>query len=181
MSTLKGSKTWANLQEAFAGEAQAHTKYQYYAKKASKEGLNLIASIFEETAQNEKEHAKLWFKAMHDDDVPVTTQNLLDAIAGEDHESQVMYKEFAEIADEEGFKDIANLFRMVGKIETDHSKRYSELLETLNNDKLSNADEPVLWICTNCGHLFFGKTAPISCPVCKHPQGYFVRENRKYK
>ncbi|MGL4948462.1 MAG: rubrerythrin [Mycoplasma sp.] len=181
MNKLKGSKTWENLQTAFAGEAQAHTKYQYYAKKAQKEGLNLIASIFEETAQNEKEHAKLWFKALHDDDVPITKQNLMDAIAGEDHESQFMYKEFAEIAEQEGFADIARLFKMVGKIETDHSKRYSELLESLESDKLFKSEEPILWICTNCGHLFIGKEPPLSCPVCKHPQAYFVRENRKYK
>ncbi|MGL4950872.1 MAG: rubrerythrin [Mycoplasma sp.] len=180
MADLKGSKTWENLQTAFAGEAQAHTKYQYYAKKAAKEGLNIISSIFEETAQNEKEHAKLWFKALHDDDVPLTKQNLMDAIAGEDHESQVMYKEFAETADAEGFTQLASLFRMVGKIETDHSKRYSNLLNSLESDKLFKSEDPILWICTNCGHLHIGKEPPVSCPVCKHPQAYFVRENRKY-
>lgn len=181
MSKLEGSKTYENLKTAFSGEAQAHTKYQYYASKAKKEGYNIIASIFEETSGNEKEHAKLWFKALHGDDIPVTKQNLLDAIKGENYEYQEMYKEFAEVAKAEGFNDIANLFKMVGHVESDHSKRYSELLNSLENGKLFKADEPVLWICTNCGHLHVGKEPPVSCPVCKHPQAYFVRENRKFK
>lgn len=181
MGRLEGSKTQKNLEVAFAGEAMAHTKYMYYASKAKKEGLNWVSSIFEETAGNEKEHAKLWFKALHNNEIPITKQNLLDAIHGEDYEYKEMYKQFAIIADEEGFTDIANLFRLVGDVESKHSKRYSELLSTLDNGKMFAADEPILWICTNCGHLHFGKNPPLACPVCNHPQAYFVRENRKYK
>lgn len=175
---LEGTKTYENLKKAFGVEAEAHTKYQYYAKKAKKEGYNIIASIFDETASNEKEHAKLWFKALHNDDIPITKQNLLDAISGEDYEFETMYQNFADIAEQEGFKDIANLFRMVGKIESHHGARYKELLASLENDKLFKADEPVVWICTNCGHIHVGKEAPEKCPVCKHPQAYFVRDNR---
>lgn len=181
MSKLFGTKTYENLKKAFAGEAEAHTKYQYYSSKAKKEGYNIISSIFDETAGNEKEHAKLWFKALHDDDIPITRQNLIDAISGEDYETQVMYKEFAETAKEEGFNDLANLFASVGKIESDHSKRYKDLLDSLDDNKLFASEDPILWICTNCGHLHIGKQPPLACPVCKHPQAYFVRENRKYK
>lgn len=180
-SKLIGSKTLDNLKVAFSHETEAHTKYQYYASKAKKEGLNLISSIFEETSGNEREHAKLWFKAMHDDDIPITKQNLMDAISGENYEAKEMYREFADVADKEGFSDLAKLFRMVGDIEANHSKRYSELLDTLENGHMFKSNDPVLWICTNCGHLHIGKEPPMSCPACKHPQAYFVRENRKYK
>lgn len=177
MAKLDGTKTLENLKKAFSGEAQAHTKYQFYSSKAKKEGYNKIASIFDETAKNEKEHAKLWFKAMHGDDIPVTTKNLLDAIQGETYEYSSMYKEFAETAQEEGFDDIANLFRMVAEIELTHSQNYEKLLKQLENDELFNTNEPILWICTNCGHIHKGNKPPLVCPVCKHPQGYFVRKH----
>ena len=178
---LKNSQTWRNLKIAFSNEAEAHTKYQYYASTAKKEGFNIISSIFEETSKNEKEHAKLWFKFLHDDDVPVTRQNLLDAMKGEEYENKHMYIEFADTAEKEGFNEIANLFRMVGKIEGDHLERYKNLLDSLDESKLFKSDEPILWICTNCGHIHKGKEPPLKCPVCKHPQGYFVRENRVFK
>lgn len=178
---LKDSKTWNNLKIAFANEVEAHTKYQYYASKAKKEGYNIISSIFEETSKNEKEHAKLWFKYLHGDDIPVTRENLLDAIKGENYESSTMYKEFAETARSEGFDEIANLFAMVGNIEKKHMDRYTNLLESLDEQKIFKNDEPILWICTNCGHIHLGKEPPQKCPVCKHPQGYFVRENRVFK
>lgn len=178
---LIGTETLENLKTAFSHETEAHTKYQYFASKAKKEGFNLIASIFEETSGNEREHAKLWFKAMHDDDIPITKQNLMDAITNENYESKEMYIEFANTAAKEGFQEIANLFRLVATIEANHSKRYSELLDTLENETLFKSSDPVLWICTNCGHLHIGKEPPISCPACKHPQAYFVCENRKYK
>ncbi len=178
---LKDSKTWNNLKIAFANESEAHTKYQYYASKAKKEGYNIISSIFEETSKNEKEHAKLWFKYLHGDDVPITKQNLLDAIKGEDYETSVMYREFAEVAKQEGFNEIANLFLLVGDVEQKHMERYQKLLDSLEENKIFDSETPILWICTNCGHIHFGKKPPEKCPVCKHPQGYFVRENRIFK
>lgn len=178
---LVGTKTHENLLKAFANESEAHTKYQYYASKAKKEGLNIISSIFEETAGNEKEHAKLWFKALHGDDIPLTKQNIIDAIDGENYESQKMYIQFSKEAREEGFDELADLFAGVGEIESKHSKRYSDLLESLESGKIFKNDDPILWICTNCGNIFKGKEPPLTCLVCKHPQAYFVRETRKFK
>ncbi len=177
---FKKSKTWSNLLIAFSKESEAHTKYLYYASKAKKEGLNIISSIFEETAKNEKEHAKIWFKKMHDDDIPITLENLKDAIKGENYEWNEMYSEFSKIAEEEGYYEISKLFKLVGEVESHHSKRFNDLLNSLTNNQVFNSEEPVLWICTNCGHLHVGKTPPLICPVCKHPQSYFVRENRVY-
>lgn len=173
MMELKGSKTEANLMTAFAGESQARNKYTYYASQAKKEGYNKIASIFEETANNEKEHAKIWFKLLHDG-MPSTVENLKDAAAGEKYEWTEMYAEFAKTAKEEGFTKIAYLFEAVGKIEKEHEERYNKICETLEKGELFEAKETTVWICTNCGHIHVGKTPPEQCPVCDHPQGYFV-------
>ena len=170
---LKGSKTEKNLQTAFAGESQAHTKYQYYASAAKKEGYNQIGAIFTETAGNEKEHAKLWFKALHGGAVPQTIENLKDAAAGENYEWTEMYAEFAKVAKEEGFDKIAFLFEEVGKIEKEHEERYLKLLENLKEEKVFAKEESVEWHCANCGHIHVGKTAPVVCPVCDHPQAHF--------
>ena len=169
---LKGSKTEANLMAAFAGESQARNKYTYYASKAKKEGFENLAAIFEETANNEKEHAKIWFKQLHGGDVPSTIENLKDAIAGENYEHTTMYKEFAETAREEGFNQIAKLFEMVGEIEAHHEERYQELLDNVENDRVFHKDTEVIWICRNCGHVYYGKDALKVCPVCNHPESY---------
>lgn len=171
---LKGSKTEANLLAAFAGESQARNKYTYYASKAKKEGFNEIADIFTETAGNEKEHAKIWFKLLHGGAVPDTATNLADAAAGENYEWTDMYASFAATAKEEGFDDIAALFSMVGDIEKEHEERYNHLAELLKEGKLFARETEQVWICTNCGHIHVGKEAPALCPVCDHPQGYFV-------
>ena len=178
MKNLKGSKTEVNLMTAFAGESQARNKYTYYASKAKKEGYEQIAAIFEETAGNEKEHAKMWFKLLCGGDVPDTITNLGDAINGENHEWTEMYKEFALVAMEEGFDDIARLFKAVGAIEKEHEERYSKLLQNIKREEVFKKDESVVWICRNCGHIHVGKTAPKVCPTCNHPQSYFeVRSN----
>ena len=175
---LKGSRTEANLMAAFAGESQARNKYTYYASQARKEGYEQIASVFEETAGNEKEHAKLWFKLLHDKSVPATVRNLEDAAGGEHFEWVEMYKGFAEKASEEGFKDIAYLFKMVANIEKRHEERYLALLKNVNESKVFKKDEPKVWICLNCGHTHTGTDAPEICPVCNHPRAYFeVLEN----
>ncbi len=170
---LKGSKTEANLAAAFAGESQARNKYTYYASKAKKEGYNQIAAIFTETAENEKEHAKLWFKLLHDGEVPSTVENLKDAAAGENFEHTEMYKKMAEEAKEEGFDKIAYLFEAVGRIEKDHEERYLKLLANIEGDKVFEKEEQVAWQCSNCGHVHYGKKAPEVCPVCAHPKSYF--------
>lgn len=170
---FKGSRTQANLMAAFAGESQARNKYTYYASKAKKDGYEQIAAIFTETADNEKEHAKIWFKELHDGAVPSTIDNLRDAAAGENYEWTEMYKEFAEIAREEGFDRIASLFEMVGKIEKEHEARYNKLLSNLENGAVFTRGDECMWICSNCGHIHFGKNAPTVCPVCAHPQAYF--------
>lgn len=169
---LKGSRTEANLMAAFAGESQARNKYTYYASKAKKEGYEQIAAIFEETANNEKEHAKLWFKQLHGGDVPTTEENLKDAAAGENYEWTEMYAEFAKVAKEEGFDEIAYLFESVGAIEKHHEERYNALLKNVEEDKVFHKDEEVIWICRNCGHVYRGKDALKVCPVCKHPESY---------
>ena len=177
---LKGSKTEANLMAAFAGESQARNKYTYYASKAKKEGYNEIAAVFEETANNEKEHAKIWFKLLHDGAVPETEENLRDAAAGEHYEWTEMYPSFAATAKEEGFDRIAALFTMVGDIEKEHEARYREVAKLLEEGKLFARETEQVWICTNCGHIHIGKTAPEVCPVCAHPQGYFVLRAQNY-
>lgn len=171
---LKGSRTEANLMAAFAGESQARNKYTYYASKAKKEGYNEIAAVFEETANNEKEHAKIWFKLLHDGEVPGTLANLADAAAGENYEWTDMYAGFAATAKEEGFARIAALFTMVGDIEKEHETRYREVAKLLEEGKLFARETEQVWICTNCGHIHIGTHAPAKCPVCDHPQGYFV-------
>ena len=174
---LKGSKTEANLQTAFAGESQACVKYQYYASKAKKDGYVQIADIFEETSRNEKEHAKLWFKLLHDG-VPATTVNLADAADGENYEWTDMYATFAREAREEGFDAIANLFEGVGKVEQAHEERYRKLLANVEGGLVFSRDEDQIWQCGNCGHIVIGKKAPEVCPVCAHPQAYFqIRAN----
>ncbi len=177
---LKGSKTEKNLQAAFAGESMARNKYTYYASKAKKEGFVQIANIFEETAANEKEHAKLWFKLLHDGEVPSTAVNLLDAAEGENYEWTDMYAAFAAEAREEGFTRIANLFEMVGKIEKEHEERYRKLLSNVNNELVFSRDGDMVWICSNCGHIHVGKKAPLKCPVCDHPQAYFHLRAENY-
>ncbi len=177
---LKGSKTEQNLMTAFAGESQARNKYTYYASEARKAGYTVIADIFEETAGNEKEHAKLWFKLLHDGKVPDTATNLLDAAEGENYEWTDMYASFAKTAKEEGFDRIAYLFEAVGAIEKEHEERYRAILEQLNTDTIFVSEEVQVWICTNCGHLHVGKKAPEMCPVCQHPKAYFQKKVNKF-
>ena len=177
---LKGSKTEKNLMTAFAGESQARNKYTYYASKARKEGYEQIASLFEETANNEKEHAKLWFKALHGDDVPATAENLADAAAGENYEWTEMYAEFAKEAKEEGFTRLAYLFDAVAKIEKGHEERYRKLLANVEGNKVFVSDDVVIWQCANCGHIHVGKTAPEICPVCSHPKAFFQIKAENY-
>ena len=177
---FKGSRTEANLAAAFAGESQARNKYTYYASKARKEGYEQIAAIFQETALNEKEHAKLWFKLLHDGGVPATEANLLDAANGENYEWTEMYKEFADVADEEGFHDIATTMRLVAGIEKSHEERYRKLLQNLKEDVVFKCGEETVWVCRNCGYIHIGKNAPALCPACKHPQAYFERRCENY-
>ena len=180
MPELKGSKTEANLQAAFAGESQARNKYTYYASQAKKDGYEQIAAIFLETAENEKEHAKLWFKCLHDNKIPTTAENLLDAANGENYEWTDMYAQFAKEADEEGFTRIANLFRMVADIEKHHEERYRKLLDNVNKAVVFSRDGDAIWECRNCGHIVIGKQAPTVCPVCAHPQSFFMVKADNY-
>ena len=180
MKELKGTKTEKNLMEAFAGESQAHTKYLYYASKAKKEGYVQISNLFIETALNEKEHAKLWFKYLHGGEVPATTQNLEDAANGENFEWTDMYERMAIEAEEEGFNEIAAKMRMVGAIEKHHEERYRQLLKNINDEIVFSREGDVIWQCANCGHIVIGKKAPQICPVCNHPQSYFQIEARNY-
>ncbi len=172
MHELKGTKTEANLMTAFAGESQAHTKYLYYASKAKKDGYVQIGALFEETAHNEKEHAKIWFKLLHGG-MPDTVANLADAAAGENYEWTDMYKTFAEDARAEGFEDIAKLFEGVGAIEKEHEARYRKLLANIEGGLVFSRDGDCIWQCGNCGHIVVGKQAPEVCPVCDHKQAYF--------
>ncbi len=176
---LKGSKTEKNLLEAFAGESQARNKYSYYASKARKDGFVQIANIFEETANNEKEHAKLWFKYLHGGEVPDTKVNLKDAADGENFEWTDMYERMAKEAREEGFNEIAAKFAMVGKIEKEHEARYRKLLKNVEEGLVFSRDGEMIWQCSNCGHIVVGKKAPGVCPVCGHPQSFFeiMKEN----
>ena len=170
---LKGSKTEKNLQDAFAGESMARNKYTYYASKAKKEGYNIIADKFEETANNEKEHAKLWFKLLHEGSVPSTIENLKDAAAGENFEWTDMYARMEKDAAEEGFTKIAYLFKAVGEIEKSHDNRYQALLASLEDGKIFERSTKVIWECGNCGHRIEGLKAPAKCTVCDHPQAHF--------
>lgn len=180
MENIKGTQTEKNLQTAFAGESQARNKYTYYASKARKDGFEQIADIFEETARNEKEHAKIWFKLLHDGDVPSTVENLKDAADGENYEWTDMYAGFAKTAAEEGFSRIAKLFEMVGAIEKEHEERYRKLLDNVTGEKVFSKDGDVIWQCANCGHIVVGKKAPGACPVCMHPQSFFEVKKNNY-
>ena len=179
MPELKGSKTEANLMTAFAGESQARNKYTYYASKAKKDGYVQIAAIFEETANNEKEHAKMWFKLLHGG-IGDTVDNLKDAAAGENYEWTDMYAGFAKTAREEGFDHIADLFEGVAKIEKEHEERYLKLVKNLEDGLVFSRDGYVIWQCANCGHIVIGKKAPEVCPVCAHPQAYFQIKAENY-
>ena len=180
MKELKGTKTEKNLMDAFAGESQARNKYTYYASKARKDGYEQIAALFEETAGNEKEHAKLWFKYLNGGEVPSTVENLKDAAAGENFEWTDMYDRMAKEADEEGFKEIAAKFRMVGAIERHHEERYRKLLQNIEEGIVFSRDGDRIWKCRNCGHIVVGKFAPEVCPVCNHPLSYFEINAENY-
>ena len=177
---LKGSKTEQNLMAAFAGESQARNKYTYYASKARKEGYEQIAEIFEETANNEKEHAKIWFKELHNGTIPETLENLKDAAAGENYEYTDMYADFAKTAREEGFERLAKLFECVAEIERHHEERYLELVENIEEGIVFSRDDERIWQCRNCGHIVIGKYAPEVCPVCNHPQSFFEIKKENY-
>ncbi len=177
---LKGSKTEKNLWSAFAGESQARNKYTFYASKAKKDGYVQIAEIFEETAANEKEHAKIWFKLLHDNGIPDTLVNLQDAAAGENYEWTDMYDTFAKEAREEGFEKIAALFEMVGQIEKEHEERYRKLIANVEGGLVFSKDQDAIWQCANCGHIVIGKAAPEVCPVCAHPKAYFKLKAENY-
>lgn len=177
---FKGSRTQANLMAAFAGESQARNKYTYYASKAKQDGYEQIAAIFTETANNEKEHAEIWFKQLHDGSIPETAENLLDAAAGENYEWTEMYKEFEKVANEEGFTQVAALFKMVGAIEKEHEERFRTLSENLEKGLVFARSGEVVWLCRNCGHLHVGKQAPQMCPVCTHPRAFFEIKAENY-
>ncbi|MBQ2908894.1 MAG: rubrerythrin family protein [Clostridia bacterium] len=178
MMELKGSKTEKNLMEAFAGESQARNKYTYFASKAKKDGFVQIAAIFEETANNEKEHAKIWFKYLNG--IGTTEENLLHAAEGENYEWTDMYDRMAKEAEEEGFKEIAQKFKMVGAIEKEHEERYRKLLANVKEGLVFSKEGDTVWQCSNCGHLVFGKKAPLVCPVCLHKQEYFQVRAENY-
>ena len=176
---LKGTKTEANLMTAFAGESQANNKYSYYAAKARKDGFEQIATLFEETALNERQHAKIWFKLIHDG-IADTATNLRDAAAGENYEWTDMYVNFAKDASVEGFDKIASLFESVAKIEKSHEERYLALLNNVETKAVFKKEEEVIWQCANCGHIYVGKQAPLICPVCDHPQAHFQLLSKNY-
>ena len=177
---LKGSKTEQNLMAAFAGESQARNKYTYFASKAKKDGYEQIAAIFEETANNEKEHAKIWFKLLNGGEIPTTNDNLKAAAEGENYEWTDMYAGFAKVAREEGFNSIAAKFEAVAKIEKEHEERYRKLLKNIEDEVVFSKDEDCIWICRNCGHIVIGKSAPEICPVCSHPRAYFEINAENY-
>lgn len=180
MKELKGTQTEQNLLTAFAGESQAHTKYQFFASKARKDGYVQIANIFEETARNEKEHAKIWYKLLQGGEILSTVENLKTAAEGENYEWTDMYDEFAKTAREEGFDRIAKLFEGVGAIEKHHEERYRKLLENIEGDLVFSRDGDCVWQCINCGHIVIGKKAPGVCPVCNHPQSFFELRAENY-
>ena len=180
MKDLKGSKTEANLMAAFAGESEARNKYSYYASQAKKEGYEQIAAIFEETAGNEKEHAKMWFKLLCGGSIKDTMSNLEDAANGENYEWTEMYDEFAKVAKEEGFDEIARLFTAVAGVEKEHEERYRKLLDNVKRENVFKKEDSVVWVCRNCGHVHVGKMAPKICPTCAHPQAYFEIKSENY-
>ena len=180
MAELKGSKTEQNLMTAFAGESQAHTKYQYYASKAIKDGFVQIGRLFEDTAKNEKEHAKIWFKFLHGGEVPDTMTNLADAAAGENYEWTDMYAGFAETAEAEGFYELAAKFRLVAAVEKHHEERYRALLKNVETAEVFAKSEVTVWECRNCGHIVVGTKAPELCPTCAHPKSYFEVHAENY-
>ena len=177
---LKGSKTEQNLMTAFSGESQARNKYTYFASKARKDGYEQIAEIFEESANNEKEHAKMWFKELNGGSIPSTEDNLLAAAEGENYEWTDMYDEFAKVAKEEGYDRIAFLFESVGNIEKYHEERFRKLLENVKGEIVFSRDGDKIWQCRNCGHIVIGSSAPKVCPVCNHPQAYFEIKKENY-
>ena len=180
MTELRGSKTEKNLMAAFSGESEARNKYTYYASQAKKDGYVQISKIFEETANNEKEHAKIWFKLLHDGGIASTSDNLADSIVEERKEWTNTYLKFAKEAREEGFNDIADTFEKVANIEANHEKRYKKLLENIKEDSVFSKDVNVVWQCSNCGHTVVGKEAPKVCPVCDHEQGFFMLKAENY-
>jgi len=180
MPELKGTKTEQNLQTAFAGESMARNKYTYYASQAKKDGYVQISKIFEETANNEKEHAKIWFKYLHGNKIPDTLINLKDAAEGENYEWTDMYDTFAKEAKEEGFDELSNLFTMVAKIEKEHEERYNKLLANIKENRVFSRCEEIVWECSNCGHSLKSKNAIELCPVCKHPKAYFFIKAENY-
>ncbi|MDY6205751.1 MAG: rubrerythrin family protein [Prevotella sp.] len=180
MKELKGTKTERNLLEAFAGESMARNKYSYWASKARKDGYEQMAAIFEETANNEKEHAKLWFKYLHGGSINETPENLKDAADGENYEWTDMYDRMAREAEEEGFTEIAKKFRMVAAIEKHHEERYRKLLKNIDDSIVFSRDGESVWQCRNCGHIVIGKKAPKMCPACEHPQSYFELRAENY-
>ena len=180
MENIKGTKTEKNLMEAFAGESQARNKYTYFASKAKKEGYEQIAAIFQETADNEKEHAKMWFKLLNGGEIPSTEENLKAAAQGENFEWTDMYVKMAKEAKEEGFDHIAYLFEAVGKIEKEHEERYKKLLENVKDGEVFKKGSIVVWKCRNCGHIVVGTEAPKVCPVCNHPQSFFEVNAENY-
>lgn len=177
---LKGTKTEANLKAAFAGESEARNKYTFFASKAKKDGYVQIAALFEETANNEKEHAKMWYKELHGGEMPDTEANLQECIDGENYEWTDMYEKFAQDAEEEGFTELAYKFRAVGEIERHHEERFKKLLKNIEDAVVFSRDEDKIWICRNCGHVVVGKMAPEVCPVCNHPQSYFEIKAENY-
>lgn len=180
MKELKGTRTEANLKTAFAGESEATNKYTYFASKAKKDGYVQIAAIFEETANNEREHAKMWYKLLSGGAVGDTVDNLVEAANGENYEWTDMYASFAKEAKEEGFTEIAALFEGVAAIEKEHEERYRKLLANIQGDLVFSRDGDVIWKCANCGHIYVGKKAPEVCPVCNHPQAYFEIKAENY-
>lgn len=180
MKELKGTKTEKNLQIAFAGESEARNKYTYFASKAKKDGYVQIAAIFEETAANEKEHAKMWYKLLHGGEIGATVDNLVEAANGENYEWTDMYANMAKDAKEEGFDHIAFLFEEVARIEKEHEERYRKLLANIQGDLVFSREGDVIWQCSNCGHICVGKKAPQVCPVCAHPQSYFQIKAENY-
>ena len=177
---LKGTRTEQNLRTAFAGESQARNKYTYFASKAKKDGYEQIAAIFEETANNEKEHAKIWFKLLNGGEISGTSENLLEAANGENYEWTEMYDGFAKVAKEEGFDHIAYLFNEVAKIEKEHEERYRKLLKNIEDEVVFSSDNDCVWVCRNCGHIVIGKKAPKVCPVCQHKESFFERKATNY-
>lgn len=177
---FKGSKTEENLKTAFSGESQARNRYTFFASQAKKEGYEQIAAIFEETANNEKEHAKLWFKLLNGGTVGKTDENLKAAAAGENYEWTDMYKHMADTADEEGFHDIARTMRQIAEVEKTHEERYLKLLKNVEENLVFQCAEETVWVCRNCGYVYVGKEAPAVCPACKHPRAYFERKATNY-